>query len=93
MRVLVVYLFCVIIGQAISVGIGLLIDPYSTTVALSVFIPTYYAMYWVAWRIALFIVDRSPQSEAGSSDGTGGSATKIATWLFAPAVVALDFCD
>ena len=93
MHVLIVYIFCVIIGQAIAVGVGLLIDPYSTTAALAVFIPTYYGMYWVAWRIALLIVDRSPRSEADSSGGAGGSAAKVASWLFAPAVLTLDFCD
>ena len=58
--ILIIYLICMIVGQAIAVGIGLLLDPYSKTLALSVFIPIYYAMYWVAWRVALFIADRSP---------------------------------
>ena len=93
MSILIVYLVCVIVGQAITVGIGLLIDPYSSTVALSVFIPTYYAMYWVAWRVTLMIADKSPQPEADSNRDQGGSATKIASWLLAPAVLALDLCD
>ena len=54
-RVLILYLVFMIAGQAIAVGIGLLLDPYSKTLALSVFIPLYYAMYWVAWRVALFV--------------------------------------
>ena len=89
-RVLLIYLVCMIAGQAMAVGIGLLIDPYSTTLALSVFIPLYYAMYWVAWRVALFIGDRPPV-EAASTSGGGGA--KAASWLLAPAVLALDFCD
>jgi hypothetical protein len=64
MRILVVYLICVAIGQAISVGIGLLLDTYSPTIALTTFIVIYFAMYWVAWRIALMIVDRSPEKAA-----------------------------
>jgi hypothetical protein len=74
-------------GQAIAVGIGLLIDPYSKTAALATFIPLYYAMYWVAWRAALFIADR-PEPVAQSVSGT-----KIGAWLFAPAILALDICD
>jgi hypothetical protein len=90
-RVLIIYLFCMIGGQAAAVGIGLALDSYSTTLALSVFIPLYYAMYWVAWRVALFIGDRS--SEAAASEDDGGSRAKAASWLLAPAVLALDFAD
>ena len=61
-RILIIYVICMIAGQAIAVGIGLLLDPYSKTLALSVFIPLYYAMYWVAWRVALWIGDRSPET-------------------------------
>ena len=78
-------------GQAIALGIGLLLDPYSKTVALAVFIPLYYAMYWVAWRVALWIGDESPDIEPDSA--SGGSRAKAASWLLAPAVLALDICD
>jgi hypothetical protein len=92
-RVLLIYLVCMIAGQAIAVGIGLLLDPYSKTLALSVFIPLYYAMYWVAWKVALFIGDTSPEPETESAGGDGGSRSKAASWLLAPAVLALDLCD
>jgi len=92
-RVILIYLVCMVVGQAISVGIGLALDPYSTTLALSVFIPLYYAMYWVAWRVALFIGDRSPEEVPANTGGDGGSGAKAATWLLAPAVLALDFAD
>jgi hypothetical protein len=82
-----------IIGQAIAVGIGLMLDSYSKTLALSVFIPLYYAMYWVAWRVALFIADDSVVTEKDSTGGSGGSRAKAATWLLAPAVLVADFCD
>jgi hypothetical protein len=92
-RVLILYFICLIVGQAIAVGIGLLLDPYSKTVALATFIPLYYGMYWVAWRAALFIGDRSPVVQTGSAGGDRGSGAKIATWLLAPSVLALDLCD
>jgi hypothetical protein len=90
-RILIIYVVCMIAGQATAVGIGLLLDPYSKTLALSVFIPLYYAMYWVAWRLALLIADRSPETAADATGG--GSGIKAASWLLAPAVLTLDFAD
>lgn len=86
-RIILIYLVCMIAGQAAAVGVGLALDSYSKTVALAVFIPLYYAMYWVAWRIALFIGDRT------ATDNGGSSRAKAATWLLAPAVLALDLAD
>jgi len=91
-RILIIYVICMIAGQAIAVGIGLLLDPYSKTLALSVFIPLYYAMYWVAWRVALWIGDRPSETATDAAEG-GSSGTKAASWLLAPAVLALDFAD
>jgi hypothetical protein len=92
-KILLIYVVCMFAGQAAAVGIGLLLDPYSKTLALSVFIPLYYAMYWVAWRVALWIGDEAPEPETDSAAGGGGSRAKAASWLLAPAVLALDFCD
>ena len=91
-KILLIYVVCMFAGQAAAVGIGLLLDPYSTTLALSVFIPLYYAMYWVAWRVALFIGDDTPVEATEAVKGGGGGA-KAASWLLAPAVLALDLCD
>ena len=88
-RVILVYLVCLIASQAAAVCIGLSLDRYSATVALSVFIPLYYAMFWVAWRVALWVGDDS-QKAAGDS---GRPPAKTAAWLLAPAVLALDLCD
>ena len=87
--VIVVYVVCMFVGQAVAVGVGLLIDPYSKTAALATFIPLYYVMYWVAWRAALFIADRNPEPAAQPSTGM----PKISAWLFAPAILALDIAD
>jgi hypothetical protein len=91
-RILLIYVICMIAGQAAAVGVGLALDSYSKTLALSVFIPLYYGMYWVAWRIALFIGDNAPVA-AASKPGDRGSRAKVATWLLAPAVLALDLAD
>ena len=91
LRVLLVYIGLLIVGQAAAVGIGLMLDSVSKTAALAVFIPVYYAMYWVAWRLALMIADRSPQTQLETK--SGGSPTKLATWLLAPAVLAFDMAE
>ena len=89
MHVLGLYMVLVFIGQAIAVGIGLLIDPISSAVALAVFIPVYYAMYWVAWRATLMILDRTPQPEPATS----GKTTAKLIWLLAPVGLTLELCD
>ena len=93
LRVLVLYLIFMIVGQAAAVGIGLMLDFYSKTVALAVFIPLYYAMYWIAWRVALFIGDKSPEAVTESAGRGSGSRSKAASLLFAPAVLALEIAD
>jgi len=89
-RVLTVYLICLFVGQAAAVGIGLALDPFSKTAALATFIPVYYAMYWLAWRIALYIADKSPSPD---SAGDGGARAKLASLLIAPAVLAIELAD
>ena len=83
MRILIVYVICVAIGQALSVAIGLFLDPYSKVAALTTFIVIYFAMYAIAWRVALYIVDRNPESEPGS-----GKGATLASLLVRPCVSA-----
>jgi hypothetical protein len=91
-RLLCTYVMLLIVGQATAVGIGLLLDPVSKSAALATFIPIYYAMYWVAWRLALLIVDRAPQSQH-QAPGSSGAPIKLAAWLLAPAVLAFDAAE
>jgi hypothetical protein len=91
LRVLIVYVVLLIVGQAAAVGVGLMLDPISKTAALSAFIPIYYAMYWVAWRLALLIADPSPKTQHETK--SGGSPAKLAAWLLAPALVAFDMAE
>ena len=91
LRVLIVYVVLLFAGQAAAVGVGLMLDPVSKTAALAAFIPIYYAMYWVAWRLALLIADRSP--EPLHETKSAGSPAKLAAWLLAPAVLAFDMAE
>ena len=94
MRVIVLYVIFLIIGQAAAVGAGLLADMHSKAAGIAVFIPLYYAMYWICWRLALLVADDTKAASSDPSDrGGGGSRAAAASWLVAPAVLALDLCD
>jgi hypothetical protein len=63
MGLLVTYLVCLIVGQAITIGIGLSIDRYySASVSLPISLFLYFTMFWVAWKIAVRITE--PKAEA-----------------------------
>jgi hypothetical protein len=56
MKLLVVFLISVVVGQSISIGMGLLVERYVTPYAgLVTFISCYFAMFWLAWRFAVWI--------------------------------------
>jgi hypothetical protein len=57
-KLFIVFFIVLFIGQAGSVVLGLMADQYSPAAGVAVFIPTYYFMFWVAWRVALFVAER-----------------------------------
>jgi hypothetical protein len=89
MKILITYLMFLIPGQIVSGLAGLFVDQFSKAAGITVFIVLYYAMFWIAWRGTLLIVDR--QSAAGS--GSGGSHAAAASVLLAPALLALDLAE
>ena len=62
MNLLVIFLISVLIGQSLSIGLGLLVERYSTPyTGLMTFIGSYFVMFWLAWRFALRVsAPRSP---------------------------------
>ena len=56
MKLLVVFIMTLVVGQMISVGVGLLVErqtsPYT---GLITFIGLYFATFWLAWRAAVRI--------------------------------------
>lgn len=67
MKLLVVFIISVIVGQAISIVIGLLVERQVTPYAgLVTFIACYFAMFWLAWRFAVRVTEprsRVPRSQ------------------------------
>jgi FlaA1/EpsC-like NDP-sugar epimerase len=67
MKLLLVFLTSVLVGQSISIGIGLLVERHSTPyTGLVTFIVFYFAMFWVAWRLAVRVTEpRAPVRKRG----------------------------
>jgi hypothetical protein len=58
MRLLLVFLTGLLVGQSISVGVGLLVERHATPyTGLVTFIVCYFAMFWVAWRFAVRVTE------------------------------------
>jgi len=56
MSLLVIFIISVVIGQSLSIGLGLLVERYSTPyTGLMTFITSYFVMFWLAWRFAVRI--------------------------------------
>ena len=65
MNLLVIFLISVLIGQSLSIGLGLLVEGYSTPyIRLMIFIGSYFVMFWLAWR-------RSASAHRGRRNAAG----------------------
>jgi membrane protein implicated in regulation of membrane protease activity len=67
MQLLLVFIASVLVGQLISIGVGLLVERHVTPyTGLVTFIVCYFAMFWLAWRFAVRITE--PRSRRGARD-------------------------
>jgi len=65
MNLLVTYLACLLVTQSAAIGIGLAVDRmYSSYGGLVVFLVLYFAMFWVAWKVAVHFTE--PKSAPAS---------------------------
>ena len=65
MTLLIAYIVCLIVGQSITIGIGIAIDRmHSPALSLPISIALYFAMFWVCWKLAVRITEPKamPQS-------------------------------
>lgn len=53
MRLLVVYIVFVAIGQAIAYAAGRAVEIWSPATSLPVFLSLFFFMLWAAWRLAV----------------------------------------
>lgn len=58
MSLVVAYIVCLVIGQSITIAIGLAVDRlYSPAVSLPISIGLYFLMFWVCWKIAVRVTE------------------------------------
>ena len=58
MALLFTFIICVIVGQSISLGLGLMVERYSTPyTGLLTFMASWFVMFWIAWRLAIRITE------------------------------------
>ena len=71
MRLLLVFLITLAIGQSMSIGLGLLVERHwSPYAGLVTFIASYFAMFWLAWRVAVRVTEpRARAPEALRAEG------------------------
>jgi hypothetical protein len=69
MALLLTFIICVIVGQSFSVGLGLMVERYSTPyTGLLTFMASYFVMFWIAWRLAVRITE--PRSRLAADTET-----------------------
>jgi hypothetical protein len=67
MNLLVAYVVSLLLAQSLAVGAGLIVDRlYSSYAGLVVFIALYFAMFWLAWKVAVRITEPKPSAETAS---------------------------
>ena len=76
MNLLVIFIISVVIGQSLSIGLGLLVERCSTPyTGLITFMGSYFVMFWLAWRFAVRITaPRSPERGSLSSAGKSSAS-------------------
>jgi hypothetical protein len=53
---LIIYFVTLLVGEGMAVGIGLVIEHFTSPHAgLSVFIPLYFLVFWIAWKFSVRI--------------------------------------
>jgi len=68
MGLLVAYIVCLIVGQAITIGIGLSIDWfYSPAISLPISLVLYFLMFGIAWKVAIRITEPKAERISPSS--------------------------
>jgi hypothetical protein len=64
MNLLIAYIICVAVGQVLAVGVGLLVERiHSPSAGLMLFIPLYFAMFVIAWKVAVRLTEPKGQSQ------------------------------
>jgi hypothetical protein len=70
MSLLVAYIACLLVGQTITITVGLSIDRfYSPAISLPVSLFLYFTMFWVAWKVAVRLTEPKAENVSPPSGG------------------------
>jgi hypothetical protein len=70
MGLLVVFIASLVVGQTIAIFVGLVVERNSSPYAgLITFIALYFAMFWLAWKVAVRLTE--PGTRLGGWLGSG----------------------
>jgi len=58
MAAIVIYVVLVLIGDTAAVGISYLVERFSDTAGLLVFFALFVFVFWVAWKLAVYLTER-----------------------------------
>jgi hypothetical protein len=58
MVLLLVFFVTALIGQAINIWICVIVDKFAPGISFMVFFALYLGVFWLAWRIALFVTEK-----------------------------------
>jgi flagellar biosynthesis/type III secretory pathway M-ring protein FliF/YscJ len=69
MKALLLYVMFVVVGAAIAVGIGLLVERETNSViSLMVFLTLFFVNFGVAWILTILVMDGSLKNAQGRAD-------------------------
>lgn len=57
MGLIIVYVVLVLVGQTLSIGVGIAVDNFSKAAGLAAFLAMYFGMFVVCWKIAVRLTD------------------------------------
>jgi hypothetical protein len=65
MSLLIAYVACLVVGQSVTIGVGVAIDRlYSKSLSLPVSLALYFLMFWFCWKLAVRITEPKSSSAA-----------------------------
>jgi len=65
MSLLVAYIICLVLGQTLTISIGLLLDRVSSPgISVPVSITLYFVMFWIAWKVAVRVTEPKAPSQS-----------------------------
>jgi hypothetical protein len=58
MILLLAFIVAAVVGQAVNVAICIVIDKVAPGISFMVFFALYMGVFWLAWRIAVFVTEK-----------------------------------